>query len=75
MKRVVTWQSPRGIKINICKECEKKLEGKWPKDWSGEEFCTVYKGIHNGRCDICEAYDRGPRQEVREDGSYSKDDR
>jgi hypothetical protein len=54
MTQVITWQSPRGFKMNICRDCEKKLEGNWPKDWTGEEYCSVYKGIHRGTCDICE---------------------
>lgn len=50
--RVVTYLSPRGNTINICPACETalKAEGKWPKDWDGQEFCSVTHGLHMGFC-------------------------
>lgn len=54
---VVTWQTPSGNKKNICLKCEKTLEGNWPKDWLGEEYCQVSKGEHEGYCDLCEEKD------------------
>lgn len=46
--RVVTYQSPRGNKINICPACESRLNaaGTWPRDASGEEYCQVSHGLH-----------------------------
>lgn len=54
MKPVVTWQSPRGYRINVCKECENNLAGNWPKDAFGEEYCSVFIALHRGTCDVCE---------------------
>ena len=55
-KQVVTWQTPRGLKRNICRECQEAIEGtsEWPRDAHGEEFCQVHLGLHRGLCDICQ---------------------
>lgn len=52
-RRVVTWQTPDGGRVSICRECERLFEeaGVWPKDWEGNEYATVYHGEHEGHCD------------------------
>ncbi len=52
--RVVTWMSPGPNEgyIDICPDCEQRLQGQWPKDGSGREFCTVSRGLHAGACDV-----------------------
>lgn len=52
-RQVVTWQAPNGQTIDICRKCEASLDGRWPKNSRGEEFCTVSHGLHSGSCDIC----------------------
>lgn len=50
----ITYQSPTGATLNICTECEKRLDGQpWPKDNTGQEYCTVSHGLHQGVCDLC----------------------
>ena len=57
-KQVVTWQSPSGAQINVCTKCDSMSE--WPKDHTGQEYCTVSKGRHDGECDVCDdAWDKG----------------
>jgi len=56
MKKVITYSAPNGEKMNICPACEKKLEGNWPKNRRGEEFCSVSHGKHLGHCDHCGGY-------------------
>ena len=48
--KVVTWMSPTGDTMDICRECEAKLEGRWPKDARGQEYCQVSRGLHRGEC-------------------------
>lgn len=45
---VITWQSPRGGKIRVTPKQENiaKQANVWPKDDSGEEYCTVSYGLH-----------------------------
>lgn len=59
MTTVVTWQSPTGATINVCEHCEARLTAgrEWPTDSTGQEYCTVSHGLHEGQCDICEAED------------------
>lgn len=47
---VVTYMSPRSEKIDITPDQEKalKTKGKWPKDRSGQEYCSVSMGLHAG---------------------------
>ena len=48
---VVTYQSPRGCKVNLSSRQEAALHqvGTWPRDWhNGEEMCQVYMGKHPG---------------------------
>lgn len=54
-QKVVTWQSPNGGKISVCKPCEERLTKAlaWPKDEFGVQFCQVFHGLHLGECDIC----------------------
>lgn len=53
--RVVTWQSPSGQTIDVCRICEERLnaEHTWPRDGRGEEYCQVSRGEHHGECDLC----------------------
>jgi len=53
---VVTYQSPSGAQLNICTTCESKLDasGKWPKDSTGQEYCSYSHGLHTGNCDLCD---------------------
>ena len=55
MAQVVTWQTTRGDKINVCVECQERLAPgmTWPADKRGEGYCQVYKGRHEGECDVC----------------------
>lgn len=51
--RVTTWQSPRGLTLDICTTCEARIEReglRWPKDDSGQEYCEVSFGQHSGLC-------------------------
>lgn len=54
MKKVITYQSPNGEKIDVCKSCEKKLSGNWPRDSKGSEYCTISHGAHKGTCNVCQ---------------------
>jgi hypothetical protein len=47
---VITWQSPSGhdIDITIGQERELDAAGIWPRDDTGQEYCTVSHGLHNG---------------------------
>ena len=58
---VVTWQSPRGSKINICHDCEARLdrENSWPKDPHGGEYCSISYGRHMST--ICDVHPGGSR--------------
>lgn len=53
MSTVITFQSPRGEKINLTPAQVKTLEkaGCWPKDSVGEQYCTVSHGKHYGTPD------------------------
>ena len=53
MKKVVTYQTATGNKIDICQKCERERKGNWPKNDRGEEYATVSMGLHKGECDIC----------------------
>lgn len=48
--KVVTWQSPCGGTIDVTPAQEKiaRKMGKWPRTTSGEEYCTVSRGLHHG---------------------------
>lgn len=52
--RVVTWQSPSGQTINVCRPCERRLTEaqEWPRDTQGQEYATVSHGEHAGRCEV-----------------------
>lgn len=52
--RVITYVSPRQNTIDICPACEAalKVAGEWPRDWDGQEFCTVGNGLHMGFCSL-----------------------
>lgn len=48
LDKVVTWQSPNGETINLTRDQEKQFLAAWtwPRDSRGEEYCTVYHGLH-----------------------------
>ena len=50
MTNVITWQSPRGAKLNLTPEQETMLTdaGIWLRDGQGMEYCQVYYGLHGG---------------------------
>lgn len=53
-KNVVTYQTPNGVKVSVCKAHEQMLEGPdGLRDKKGAHFCSVYYGQHYGVCDIC----------------------
>jgi hypothetical protein len=53
---VVTYQSPLGVTLNVCQRCEAgfKRIGWWPKDVTGQEFCSVSHGLHRDWCSFCD---------------------
>lgn len=53
--RVVIWESPRGARLTVCRDCEarKQASGEWYRDEAGEELCQVYYAEHWGYCDVC----------------------
>ncbi len=55
-KPVVTYQSPRGDTWNLCADCQREAVERdaWPRDATGQEYCTVSHGLHDGRCDGCQ---------------------
>lgn len=52
--KVVTWQTPRGGTLDICRECETILKATrvWPRGPDGQEYCQVSEGAHEGRCHV-----------------------
>jgi hypothetical protein len=54
MTKVITWVSPAGQTINVCRKCEARLTAarEWPRDGRGDEYCQVHRGLHRGECDI-----------------------
>ncbi len=50
MSKVITWQAPGGAEIDVTPAQETMLTaaGKWPRDQSGQEYCTVSRGLHQG---------------------------
>jgi hypothetical protein len=55
MIQVVTYQTSRDQRMDICPECAERLRaaGQWPRNSFGEEFCTVYRGLHaSSWCDV-----------------------
>lgn len=50
MSTVITYQSPSNDTINLTPAQVAKLEkaGKWPRDYRGQEYCTVSHGRHAG---------------------------
>lgn len=56
MAQVITYQSPRGNTIDLCRACidHYRALGDWPRDRvDGQEYCTVSHGLHNGTCWRC----------------------
>lgn len=55
--KVVTWSTPRGDTIDICRECEARMaaKGTWPGHRDGGEYCHVSRGLHYGICQTCQA--------------------
>lgn len=54
MKTKITWVSPSGEKIDVCRHCSSFVTD-WPRDSKGREFCTVSEGLHtsDSPCEIC----------------------
>ncbi len=50
--QVITWMSPSGAKIDVCRDCERRLGEHWPKDSRGQEYSEVSHGLHSGECDV-----------------------
>jgi hypothetical protein len=50
MTTVITYQSPSSLTIDLTPAQVAALgkAGKWPRDWSGQEYCTVSHGRHAG---------------------------
>ena len=48
--QVITYQSPAGETIDLspAQEAEFDAMGTWPKDATGQEFCSVSRGQHEG---------------------------
>jgi len=48
--KVITYNTPRGRKINLTQPQVRALEenGTWPRSVSGEEYCQVSHGLHEG---------------------------
>lgn len=46
--KVITYQSPKGNTINLTEDQihDLKAHGVWPRDWDGQEYCTVSHGAH-----------------------------
>lgn len=50
MQTVITYQDTRGNKVHLTSAQITKLNkaGKWPRNFAGEELCTVSHGRHYG---------------------------
>lgn len=50
MKKVITYKTTRGLTVDLTQAQVRLLEqhGVWPKDSTGEEYCTVSFGLHWG---------------------------
>lgn len=50
MNRVITYQAPSGGTINLTPRqvAILKKAGNWPKDYRGQEYCSVSHGLHDG---------------------------
>ncbi len=48
--KVITFESPSGIVINITEEQRAELEarGTWPKDDQGHKYSIVRRALHEG---------------------------
>lgn len=48
--KVVTYQSPNGDTINLTRAQASKLTAArmWPRDYRGQEYCSVSHGLHRG---------------------------
>lgn len=55
LTRVVTWQTTRGDKLNICRACEQRMASReeWARHKDAGEYCQVSRGEHAGVCDLC----------------------
>jgi len=54
MQDVITYQSPNGFAISLCKAHDTQAI----RDPHGAEYCTVSHGRHAGYCDLCRAEGR-----------------
>lgn len=61
MTRVITYSSPTGATIRLTETQIAMLRkaGTWPRDWRGQEYCTVSHGLHNGIPDYTDSELRG----------------
>ena len=64
---VVSHQDTRGNEVNICSHCVDRFKTKiqaWPKNWAGEEFSTVSRGAHYGKCHFADGPENRPHTKV-----------
>jgi len=54
MPKIITYQSPAGNWIHLAEDQVSLLEGLgvWPKDQTGQEYCSVSHGLHPGEPDL-----------------------
>ena len=59
---VVTWQTPDGRRLSICRDCERRLDeqGVWPHDGHGTPYYQVVIGETRGDCEVCAWGDNAP---------------
>jgi len=50
MKKVVTYQAPSGLTIDLTLAQVSLLNQslRWPRDYQGQEYCSVSHGLHEG---------------------------
>lgn len=48
--RVITFQSPSGATLDLTPDQIRTLEraAVWPRDYQGQEYCSVSHGLHRG---------------------------
>ena len=50
MNRIISYQSPNGVIIELTPDQIRDLDsaGVWPRDFRGQEYCSVSQGLHEG---------------------------
>lgn len=48
MMKVITWSTPRGKQIDLCKNCSENDDVKVIDATTGDEYCQVSQGLHSG---------------------------